>query len=191
MNCNVAGNNARIHEINQSEVEIAVIDRAAPGKFTRRLQVYKLAVPANSGKNLALSKKAIMITEPPLCPFASDWRYVDGELMFLRNERIPTLSRSEPNWKASSETILTTLNFVSVDYESGIICRSRQERAYGPFNLLPGYDPEDWAKDNWAREPWVEFSRQFLSSYYLKRGEYCPPASWQIPVANSYISNWF
>lgn len=154
MNCNVAGNNVRINEMKDSIVEIAVIDRAccsrAAGKFTRRLQVYKVNVKDPN----SVAKKAIMITEPPLFPFSSDWRYVDGELVFLRNKLKHIQNREE---------ILTTLSFLSVDYETGIVCRNRQEEAHGSFH------PIDWPRNYYKKKGWAEFLQRFRSAFYLKR----------------------
>ena len=130
-----------------------------------------------------------MLTEPPICPFAPDWRFLDGELVFLSNSRIPTISRNLPDWKSTSETILTILDFVEIDYNTGIIARKRQEKAYGEFNRLVNYEPEDWSRDDWSKEPWAKFSREFLGKFYLKKGIYRPPPSGVTNVG--YGNNWF
>ena len=180
-------NNVRMNE-NADCLEIATIDQSEPGKFTKRLQFFSLS-PDSSGI-MKICKKAEMISEPPICPFASDWRFMNKELVFFSNERIPTKSRTDPDWQTSSEVMLTTMNFVSVDYETGLIYRDRQEKAYGVYNWLPNYNPEDWARENWGTEPWVKFSRLFLSNYYLAKGKY-ESASSYILNGNAFSSSWF
>ena len=158
MNCNVAGNNVRINEIDDSIIEIAVIDGAAGCKrrLTTRLQVYKVNVTDPDD----VAKKAIMLTEPPLCPFSSDWRYVDGELVFLRTKRMHIRKR---------EGILTTLSFLCVDYKTGLVCCSRQEEARGLFNRFPDYDTKDFAQSDYEKKPWTQFLTRFRSAFCLKR----------------------
>ena len=82
-------------------IDIAVIDKETPEKFSKRLQVFKFKVLA-CGK-LVDCRKMAMVTEPPLCAFAPCWGFVEGELRFISNERIPTKSRKNPDWKSSSE----------------------------------------------------------------------------------------
>lgn len=185
-NINLAGQNIRINEISQSEIELAFVDFSPEEKFKKRLQVFKCS-KCQTG-NLKLSKKSVMLTEPPICPFAPDWRFVDGELAFLSNSRIPTISRNLPNWKSTSEAILTKLDFLEINYESGIICRKRQEQAFGQFKRLVNYNSEDWARDDWSKEPWGEFSRQFLSRFYLKRGKFLKPEN---STNTGFANNWF
>ncbi len=82
-------------------IDIAIIDKEMPEKFSKRLQVFKYKIAA-CGK-LVDCRIMAMVTEPPLCPFAPNWGFVDDELRFISNERIPTKSRKNCDWKSSSE----------------------------------------------------------------------------------------
>ena len=103
--CRHTSNIAALHAVKMCDsgtsLDIAVIDKVAPEKFSKRLQVFRYNVL--EGGKLVDCVRMAMLTEPPICPFAPNWGFVEGELSFISNERVPTKSRRNPEWRSSCE----------------------------------------------------------------------------------------
>lgn len=171
--------NVRISE-RENELEVAILEVENDehldyfGTTTMSLSTIRLEKDVNG--IFTITGRAKMKTEPPLSLLQPDWKYFNNELVFMCNDRISTLARSDPNWEISCEIIITKLNFVKSDYETGIIYRNRTERAFGYYDQVEGYDHNDWSDPRgWSVEPWAEWSQRFLSQFSLYLSKYQKP----------------
>ena len=153
-------------------LEIAIIDtHADKGSHWLSLGTFRLQYVDNG--SFTLSGSATLNSQPPLSCLAPDWRYFNHEIVFLSNDRIPTISRNNEDWESTCEILVTKMNFLKVDYEKSVIYRDRQERAYGYYDKVDDYNYEDWAHPyDWGNEPWAEFSIKFLSQFSLQLTNY-------------------